>query len=219
MVSGFHAIEPIMNDSMWRPYLRGIVTPATDPRASLQSDRTAFFRQRLVVAIFVVGAATGFLGIADVLQLSGTALLIVVIAKIGMMSALGGLILALRKPRYANRPEAIGIVGVAVICLAATITGIMRGDATATVGILTVIALGAAAVLPWGLRPQLVVAAIAGCGMLVATVWLDGFEAVTFGYRGVVIILALAVLGYIAVEFARYRRLIEERSMEFQRAK
>src|SRR5581483_5904331 len=139
--------------------------------------------------------------------------------KIAMFAVLGSLLAALGRPWTRERPEAVGVIGIATVCIAGTINGVVRRDATTTLVLLAMIGLAGVAVLPWGPLPQFVVVAIVAACMLATAIVHAGDPGVLLGYGGATAAIATAVVLYVAWEFARYRRLVEQRTRDLEQAK
>jgi PAS domain S-box-containing protein len=193
-----------------------------------------FFLQRLRTAFWVIVAGTAVTTVAD-FQRPTDDLVLILAVKVALLLVLGAMLWALRFPRVNRHPELIGFLGVAVTCASGVVNGVIRGDAMTTVVLLAVIALASAAVLPWGLRPQLAVAVWAGLCMVVSVAAirarppdaisgerpLSHFVSVTsptLSYAGATTLIALAVLLYVVREFARYRRAIETTNRDLREA-
>jgi len=198
------------------------------------ADEQAFFLQRLRTAVWVIVAGTAVTTVADLRRPDGGELLQILTIKAGLLATLCFLVWTLRFGWVRQRPVAMGLLGVSLTALAGTWNGIIRGDAVTTVVLLAMIALAAIAVLPWGLRPQIATAAIAAVCMVAAVLGIgarhpggiaaslrSGVEAIgaqSVSYAGATMVIALAVLLYVAREFARYRSMIERTNRELREA-
>lgn len=72
----------------------------------------------------------------------------------------------LRHPMTAGQAVGLGVLFVSFMCLSTAASGIVAGDAATTPVVLLVLTLGAATLLPWGMRPQLVVQIVATAAIL-----------------------------------------------------
>jgi PAS domain S-box-containing protein len=195
-------------------------TPRTANRPlplELHEETNAFFLQRLHTAFWIVVAGTTVTTISD-LRLPQSTFAAVLAIKVAMVALGAGLLQLTRRPWGIAHPARIGLLGALTVCVAGTITGTLRADVRTTFVLLTVIAVAAAAVLPWGLREQLAVAAIAGACMLVNAGLVLGWHGPSIDFPVVTGAIAFAVLLYVSYELTRYRRLIEQRSVAFREA-
>jgi signal transduction histidine kinase len=202
--------------------------------ARAPADEQAFFLQRLRTAVWVIAAGTAVTTVADLRRDDGGELLQILTIKATLFAMLGFLVWTLRFPSVRRRPVAMGLLGVSLTAIAGTVNGIIRGDAVTTVVLLAMVALAAIAVLPWGLRPQIATAAISAVCMVVAVLGIgarhpdglgaslrsgiDAFGTHSLSYAGATMVIALAVLIYVAREFARYRAMIERTNRELREA-
>lgn len=202
--------------------------------ASAPAVDEKFFLQRLRTAFWVIVAGTAVTTVADLRRPESAELVRILAIKAALLGTLGSLVWALRFRWVREHPELMGLLGVTLTALAGTANGIIRGDAATTVVLLAMIALAAIVVLPWGLGPQTTTAVITAACMATAVLAIaarhpggiggslrSGAEALgtpTMSYAGATMVIALAVLLYVAREFARYRRTIERANRELREA-
>jgi len=193
-----------------------------------------FFLQRLRTAVWVIVAGTAVTTVADLRRPETSELVQILAIKGVLLGALAFLVWTLRLPWVRERPELMGLLGVSLTAIAGTWNGVIRGDAVTTVVLLAMIALAAIVVLPWGLRPQVATAAITTACMLTAVLAIaaghpagiggslrsgvGALGAPAISYAGATMVIALAVLLYVAREFARYRSTIERVNRDLREA-
>jgi two-component system sensor histidine kinase/response regulator len=193
--------------------MRGQTSMFGPGHATLQGQVDRLFVQRLRAAFWIVMLSVVLTTAEDVRQ-HFAALPTLLLIKAGLVCVLTVLVWSLRLARARAHPVAIGLLGVTATCIATTILGIVRQDLTTTHLVLLVIALASAAVLPWGLKPQLVAAGIAALCMMSSAYALTGRLELIPGLPSAGVLIAFGVLFYVTYEFARYRRTIEQRTVE-----
>jgi signal transduction histidine kinase len=103
--------------------------------------------------------------------------------------------------------ERATVVAISFICLLSATTaasGILTADAVTTPILLSVVTMGTATLLPWGVRPQLVTQTVAGLCILWNVAFVDGPEGVT--YVPVAVLIGSFASVYAAYTLERYRR-------------
>jgi two-component system, sensor histidine kinase and response regulator len=173
-----------------------------DCAATLRRLRLGF---GLVVAISFVASAID-------LRHGVPGLSVLVAMRCGMLVVLAGLLWSLRFPAVGQRATGVGLIGIAAICFEVILLGVYGGDPTLTRMRLIVVALGAAAILPWGVRPQIATAGIA-IGAMLLDAWAggDGLGSL-LSLSTVCVVVALLLLVYTAHERSLYRALVARRS-------
>jgi PAS domain S-box-containing protein len=132
-----------------------------------------------------------------------------------VLFALLGVLLGCLRFEWARRhTTAVGLAGVTAICLAVATLGLVRHEDDSTRLMLLTVALGAAAILPWGTRAQVATAAITVASMLLhASLSGSGLRGL-LSASSATLMIALGVLVYITHEFTRYRDIVERRGRE-----
>ncbi|MEO8605065.1 MAG: PAS domain S-box protein, partial [bacterium] len=191
-------------------------TETSDPASAQQHE--LLFLQRLRAGFWIVVAAAALTTIEDFAihrDVFGSLLLI----KAGLVATILFLLFAsVRIPLLRARPVLIGLLGVTVICLSTAVMGVIRHDVTTTRLVLIVVALASATVLPWGLRPQLLTAAIAVASMLGSSYVERGQLEALPGYAWAGVLIAFGIVLYTTYEFARYRATIERYTAELRQS-
>ena len=175
----------------------------------LDDDRAASLRRLrqgfgLVLAIVVVASAIDLAGGAPGLSAR-------LAVRLGMLVCVAGLIWSLRFPRVRERSTLVGLAGITVVCGEILLLGFYGGDPTLTRMRLVVVALGAAAILPWGVRAQVATAGIAMAAVVVDA-WLDSGLGSLPSLSTVCVVVALLLLVFTARERTRSRELVARRS-------
>ncbi len=98
----------------------------------------------------------------------------------------------------------IALTAVSVLCVTTAFSGILVGDAATTPVVLLVLTLGAATLLPWGIRPQLALQVVATAAILWNVHTVRGLEAAATLPVAVVVGGVVALYG--AGDAARYHR-------------
>jgi signal transduction histidine kinase len=112
----------------------------------------------------------------------------------------------------------IALLSLATLYTLSAVSGVISHDADTTPILCMVVAVGAAALLPWGLRAQLLNILLAGLATMGNLYVVHGGMVAAFGYPAVAVGLALPMSLYIAYHFDQHRRTLAERELEHQRA-
>jgi signal transduction histidine kinase len=160
-------------------------------------DHDELMAQRVWAGIgIIIGAVTLFI-IADLRSPPPAAGPLLAIQGIELGMALVAAILA-RRGLTRSQLIAVALVGCSTLCLTSAAAGILRGTTSTTPLLLMIITMGTATLLPWGVRPQIVLQIVAA----VAFGWSVNAESgalVAFRY----LLVAVAV-GYIAALYAAH---------------
>ena len=189
--------------------------PAAEPTLSEQNRR--LFARRLRAGFWLIVGASALTTIADVAR-HRDVLLALLLVKVALVAVLFLLLAALRGPALRQRPVVTGLLGITITCVAAAMLGIIRHDVTMSGLILMMIALASAAVLPWGLWPQLAVGAIAATSMIGSSFAVTG-HIPTFGDSlPTAVAIAFLVVLSVTHQFARYRRTVGLHTLALRRS-
>jgi len=174
---------------------------SADEESELREELNRLIRRRVRVALsfglatVVVFALVNYLRAApawtEVMNL-GIALLI------GLCYA------ALTLPVVRRQPVAFAVVVFAGGCGFRALAGVWHGDVAPTAITLMGLALIAAATLPWGLRPQVAMASVAGGAIAVNSYLVDGSLGPPSGQAAAAVALGLIVSVVIAAELRRH---------------
>lgn len=171
--------------------------PKPDPTRDLLRDRTR-------AAVWVALACVGLFALAD-LGVAPAVFAAAYTVKGILAVFLLLMLLALRGPNQPRRTLGVALATINGTYLLFAVGDVIKGHFETMPQLAVVCALSAAAVLPWGLWPQLTTAVLIGLGSIYALA-LSGrpFEALVDPAASILASLGVSV--YVAHEFARYRR-------------
>lgn len=173
------------------------------------------FIRRLRGAFWIILASSAVMAVEDV-WVQRQALGLLLTFKTLHIAVLAALLWALQFQAVRTRPVVVGLLGVAITCAAAAATGVLRGDVGSTRLVLVVIAMAAAAVLPWGLVPQIAAAIIAALAIAWNGYMVTGSVAGASHALPAGLLVGFVVVLFVAHEFARYRTVLEKRNIELR---
>ena len=124
----------------------------------------------------------------------------------------------LRRLSSRRRMIAGAVATLAVMFLVSAVSAVAVGEAATTVVVSIAVPLATATLLPWGVGPQLVVAAAALLSSIAAMVGTTGTFWTLLQYGNVGLVIALGVSVYVAAELQSSRRLLAARHAEQRRA-
>ena len=176
----------------------------------LDEEEDALAIRRLRVGFGAILAASSVMTVADLFQ-HRQGLETLLLSKAVLLGILAAFLFGLRFSFMKSRPTLVGLLAVALICGVVAVLGVLRGDAATTRLMLVLVALGAAAILPWGIRAQLATAAITVAAMLLNTYLTGGGVQSLLDYSSAGVIVGLVVLVYITRELTRYRDIVRQR--------
>ena len=133
--------------------------------------------------------------------------------KVLQIAILGVFLLAFRRPMRRSRALVLAQLGVLAVAVTTAWSGIITKEDVTTPLLLTVLTMGTASLLPWGVRPQIVtMAATALC-----VIWIATSVRRYYTYLPVIVVLSSSFSIYMAyalerhrVEQARLRTVVEE---------
>ncbi|MBI4519064.1 MAG: PAS domain S-box protein [Deltaproteobacteria bacterium] len=128
----------------------------------------------------------------------------------------GAALLALRGSDSWRYARLIALAVAAALCFTTAASNSLNHDLTLTPLLLTVLALGAATLFPWGMGPQAVAVATAGLAILWNVYAVTGTVAVAAGLPALGFGVAFLGSVYVAFEFERYRLDIERRNLSLR---
>lgn len=158
-------------------------------------------RVQFSAALVLVGALS-FL-VADIVFLEGRDLLAHALQVVAATLS-GGVILALRSERGRRHSVRLATVYMSLVVTLVTVIGTLRGAARADVVLFAVILIGIAALLPWGLGPQLVICGIVAVGTVFNAWIVDGCLLQPFDIQ-VLVAMAFAIVVSLAVAYELLR--------------
>ena len=160
-------------------------------------DRDELMAQRVWAGIvIIIGAVTLFI-VADLRSPPPTPGPLLAIQGIELGMALVAALLA-RRGLTRSQLIAVALVGCSTLCLTAAAAGILRGTSSTTPLLLMIITMGTATLLPWGVRPQIVLQTVAAVAFA-WTVHAESGALVAFRY-----LLVAVVVGYLAALYAAH---------------
>jgi PAS domain S-box-containing protein len=127
------------------------------------------------------------------------------------------IVTALYALRYAHTPERavrVALLTLAALYAAAAASGIVSHDAATTPIICMVVAVIAAAMLPWGITAQLVNVTFAGLASLATVVAVNHGAPAAFGYPAAAVAVTLPISIYVTAHVQRHRLRLAERERE-----
>ena len=133
--------------------------------------------------------------------------------------ALVASLLLTTRPWLERHPTILPVALALLTCAVRAWAGVWQGEATTTAIFLVVVAMTTAAMLPWGVWPQLVTAAAAGAAIAANAALVAGTAAGTAPARAVVaVLLGLTGSVIIAAESRRHHRQLLRDSLRRRRA-
>jgi signal transduction histidine kinase len=160
-------------------------------------DRDELMAQRVWAGIvIIIGAVTLFI-VADLRSPPPTPGPLLAIQAIELAMALVAAFLA-RRGLTRSQLIAVALVGCSTLCLTTAAAGILRGTSSTTPLLLMIITMGTATLLPWGVRPQIVLQTAAAVAFA-WTVHAESGALVAFRY-----LLVAVVVGYLAALYAAH---------------
>lgn len=118
--------------------------------------------------------------------------------------------LALRGRPARGRTVVTAAATVSILCFTSAWSGVVTNDAGTTPVLLVVLAMGAATLLPWGMRPQLVVLAVA----IASTLWNQYAVTGRIDVTGLPVALAMGSIAALYAAYASERYHLERRRAE-----
>ncbi len=169
--------------------------------------------ERVRAAQRILLMAIGLFALLE-LQLNRAEIVPLLVVKLAQLAVVAMTSAALRKPAVRAQPIAIAVFFMGALCVTTAASNIVRHDVTMTPLLLIVLTMGAATLIPWGFRAQLVTVALAVLAF-VANVYAvsDGLDA-ALGYLAIAVAVAFAGSLYVAYQFERYRTDIEQRTLD-----
>jgi len=178
------------------------------PSVSGPSDGDLLVRRVRVGLAMMVGGIAAFL-VADLGLRPAREGLLVGIQAFELSVTLGALFL-LRRPRARGAVIAITLVNTSILAVTTALSGILSGDASATILLLALLTMGTATLLPWGVWPQLALQIVAGAAVG-WNVW-----AISGSEMALRSLLVSAAIGFVAALYAA--RALEQQRLERERA-
>jgi PAS domain S-box-containing protein len=185
--------------------------PWMDPRF-LDEEESAVAVRRLRIGFGAILAASSVMTVADLFQ-QRPGLEVLLLSKVALLTLLGLFLVGLRWTWMQRRPTLVGLLAVAITCFSVAALGVLRGDEATARLMLVLVALGAAAILPWGIRAQLATAAITIAAMLLNTYLARRGVESLLNYSSAGVLVGLVVLVYITHELTRYRDIVRQRGI------
>jgi len=183
-----------------------------DTREQLREKTNAQVVERLRTILWLLLAALPIFAIQE-LRLDLPDILPLYSVKLAQLAVVIMAFVALRLPRARAHGIAIAVFVMGMLCLTTAASNIVRDDTTLTPLLLIILTMGTATLFPWGFPAQLAVVAIAAV-TFATNVWVvrNSLDD-DFGYLAVAAGVAFVGSIYVAYEFERYRRVLEERNL------
>jgi PAS domain S-box-containing protein len=187
----------------------------TETAVRASNDPSSLLVERLRSALWIILLGNGVFAIELVLR-KGLAIhpMHVLMLNLVLLCVIG--LRALRQPRHARRAVLIALIVTSAACLQAAGSAVIDDDVVTLPFAFVVITVGAAAVLPWGLRAQLWLIAVAAATAAWSGYVISGSAALTDVQSVMLlqVLIALAVSLGVAYQFERYGHAIEQRNEE-----
>jgi signal transduction histidine kinase len=180
------------------------VTLVTRDRKTTADALTDLLRERTQTALSVILACTALFAVAD-LGIDARVWAPVYAVKSTLAVFLVVMLWSLRGPTPSQRTLASAFATMNVTFILYLVGDVLKQHFETIPQLAVVVAMSSAAVLPWGVRPQLATAMLIGIGTLWALA-LSGRPAETLIDPVASVTASLAVSVYVAYEFARFRR-------------
>ena len=175
-----------------------------------EADRLLVDRIRSAVPIVVL--IIGIVALGDVV-VGRPHLGILFLIKLFQIGLLGWEVWVLRAPAAAGRAVYTALIAGAALTVSSVAGAILVQDAVMAPLLLTTLVVGAATVLPWGWRAQLVIAVTAAAAMAWNVYAVTGDLWTVLPYPGLVVLIALAGSIYVAYEDERSRAAVMKRDL------
>ena len=183
-----------------------------DIREQLREKTNAQVVERLRTALWALLALLPVFAIQE-LRLDLPDIYPLYVVKAVQLTVVVAAFLLLRIPRARAHGIAIAVFVMGMLCLTTAASNVVRDDTTLTPLLLIILTMGTATLFPWGFPAQLAVVTIAAV-TFAANVWAvpDSIDN-DFGYLAVAAAVAFVGSVYVAYEFERHRRVLEERNL------
>ncbi|MCK6554185.1 PAS domain S-box protein [Candidatus Binatia bacterium] len=184
----------------------------TELRAQARAAIDSRISQRLPTAMFVVVICSLAFTVED-FWLQPPELPTLLVIKAVQLAIVLPLFLLMRLPIGRRYPSSLALIGISAVIVTTAALGITRGETVAARTVIILLTIATPAVLPWGIAPQLVTAAIAALAIAWNSYGVAGnFDSIT-GYIGVGTTVVFLGSVYVAYEFERYRLDIEQHNI------
>ncbi|MCW5890321.1 MAG: hypothetical protein KIT14_07185 [bacterium] len=179
-----------------------------DPTAATPDGDDLLVRRLRTGLAIVVGGITAFV-VADLNFQPAHAAMLLGIQGVELLVMLCAIV-ALGRPLARGRVIAIALLTTAMLALTTALSGVLSGDAGTAILMLTLLTMGTATLLPWGVRPQLALQTVAG----LAVVW--NVWAVNGPDMALRSLLVGAVIGFAGALYAAHT--LEQQRLDRARA-
>lgn len=180
-------------------------------------DLTPLLRRRLHAALLACLGPIFLFALADLRLLRQQLELVYAIKLLAVVIVLAA-VYALRAPRGRSVVVTVALSTAAGLYALSTTSAIIASEPLTTPLLSISIALVTGTLLPWGVRPQLVLVGLAALATITTTVVVTGDPWQVVQYPNIGVAIALGASIYVAHELERSRREVELRQMERQRA-
>ena len=189
-----------------------------ETRKELQEKANRLLRRRGQIGLCIIISAIVLIAIRD-LWLRPVVdhpflLSVVRAAHLGIMLVVLWANMQRRFERYA---VPLAVFTVSTVCVMTALTEALKPDISIAPPLFIILAMFSAALLPWGVRSQCSVVAVAAVALLCNVYAVQHHLSAVFSYGGVTAVIAFGTSIYVAYEFNRYRMDIEQRNLALQR--
>jgi len=175
--------------------------------AALRAENNEIIAHRTRIGFGLGLVGGGAVALAEAIQGGPLPLPVIASHANGLLFALGGMLL-FRTATVRRDPVPYVLAVIIAACALRALFGAWRGDTVSTVFLCTVLALAVGGSLPWGLRPQVVVA-LACAAAIAVNAWLVSGSVLLGSWRDVAGVGAALVLSVVlAYDRERHRRRV-----------
>lgn len=182
------------------------------------ADVTPLLRKRLRLALILCLAPIGGFAIFDLWLADPERLAIYYGLKLAAVAIVIGVFAWLGPPRARAEIVAVGLIAIAIMFSLSSLSAILAGEPETTPILVVAVALGTATLLPWGIGPQIAVAAIAALSTVATVYGATGSLAALLQYPTIGVAIGLGLSVFVADEFDRTRQALARRHREQRRA-
>jgi two-component system sensor histidine kinase/response regulator len=177
-------------------------------RGGIREEADRLLVERIEAAYWLLLFALGLYALRD-LRLMRAEISQLYFIKLMEVVALTAVRLAVRNPVNQRRAVPLTVLTVSSVYVMTAASAIVRHDVMSTPLAFAILAVGSAALLPWGLRAQLTSVAVAAVTLLCNVYAVTGSYYAAVGYPGVAWAIGSVASVYVAYELERHRVAIE----------
>jgi two-component system sensor histidine kinase/response regulator len=188
-----------------------------DAPGSLDNDPNGLTVARLRAALWIMLGAVVLFAVEDLRHDAAGFVPPCALKLLQLGAVLAGLCL-LYVRRFTTRPVTVAVCVVCMLDVTVAGSNILRHDVIVTPLLLVLLTMGTASVFPWGLRPQLVTAAMAAGATVANQLFVTGGFDGLVGFGPAAVAMAGLMSLYVAYELQRVHTALEERELALQRS-